>query len=159
MSKRGESNWQKYKEIGCDWKNGLYVIPNYKDVESIASRFSTLEELQKWYPDPSSTVDNEEIQRVKKQRLEDIVHGVVGKRRNNTMKDKRVNDCKSSRRVPKKTGAKPAPLPELCIGDAVLASYKKSKGKYPGVIVKVGSDTYSVQFDDGDFDERVPKRK
>ena len=49
--------WNEYKEAGCRWVGGMYVIPNYKTFNAIGARFSTFEKLRSVYPTPIQTTD------------------------------------------------------------------------------------------------------
>lgn len=62
---------------------------------------------------------------------------------------------------PSKTRAesKPStPAPQLSVGDAVKARYKKGSKLFPGKITKVRTDgTFDVRYDDGDVEVRVER--
>ncbi len=143
--------------MGCEWKGGFYVIPNWRSYESLASKFSTLYELHEWYPEPEATRDPVKVKRVEDERRKQIMRGVVSSRRSQGNASAQV----SKQQVPvvEKQKRKAQPSIDFAIGDKVKASFKKSRAKYPGTVVSIGNKTYAIQFDDGDYDQNVPKNK
>ncbi len=47
----------------------------------------------------------------------------------------------------------------LYTGERVWANWKGLGAYYKGRVVKIESEKYSVQYDDGDFEERVPRKR
>ena len=131
-------NWAEYKKAGCAWKNGYYVIPNYREYDLVASRFESLPELVKWYPDPKLTKQKDAIQRVAKRRKEEAISGLKGRSRSARGKEGNKREPKQTKEKEQKKRRAPKHL--FSVGNKVRASFKKSRKKYPGVVVEADVD-------------------
>ena len=111
------------------------------------------------YPELESKSDPQKLQKVQEERKKRIVEGVVESRRSHRKDSFQKLKPLRSGDVVEKGKRKPKRRAEFSIGDKVKANFKNSRSKYPGTVVSFGKGVYGIQFDDGDFDPNVPRKK